>query len=121
MIAVGDRRDQLEEHVHLLGELGILPEAVLVVVFETQDDVVLTGGRQDLVDALDDPVEPLAAADLGIALAGEHAADRPRPAEPPRDFDQRRLRDRLRACGASGSGLVKSGEQQSIGIAKPAE
>ena len=31
---------------------------------------------------------PWLAADLGIALTGEHAADRPRPAQPPRHADQ---------------------------------
>ena len=43
MVAVGDRGEQLEEDVLLLGELGILPEAVLVVVLEPEDDVVLAG------------------------------------------------------------------------------
>ena len=74
----------------------------------------------DLGDAIGNPFQPLAAVDFGIALAGEYAADR--------------ARDRPAACAtaikvawrstarlrASGSGLVKSGEQQSIGIAKPA-
>ena len=87
MVAVGDRREQLEEHVLLLGELGILPEAVLVVVLQAEDDVVLAGDRQHAVDALDDPFQALSAVDLGIALAGEDAADGPRAAQPAGDAD----------------------------------
>ena len=49
---------------------------------------MLAGDRQDLVDAVDDPLQPLAAVDLGIALAGEHPADRARAAQPPGDGDQ---------------------------------
>ena len=119
-VAVGNGVEQLQEDVLLLGELGVLPEAVLVVVLQPQDDVVLAGDRQHRVDALDDPLQPLLAAHLGIALAGEHPADGPRPAQPPGDADHLGLAIDRRACGASASGLVKSGEQQSIGIAKPA-
>ena len=42
VIAVGDHLEQLEEDIHLLGEFGIFPEAVLVVVFEPEHDVVLS-------------------------------------------------------------------------------
>ena len=73
----------------------------------------------DLVDAVDDPFQALAAIDLGVALAGENPADRARAAQPPGDGDQLAWRSTAR-LRASGSGLVKSGEQQSIGIAKPA-
>ena len=61
-VAVGDRVEQFEEDVLLLGELGVLPEAVLVVVLQPEHDVVLAGDGQHLLDALDDPVEPLLAA-----------------------------------------------------------
>ena len=43
VISVGDHLEQLEEDIHLLGEFGILPEAVLVVVFQPENDVVLAG------------------------------------------------------------------------------
>ena len=44
-----------------------------------------------LVDAVGDPFQPLAAVDLGVALAGEHPADRARAAQPPGHGDQGRL------------------------------
>ena len=80
---------------------------------------MLAGHGQHLLDAVDDPLEPLPAVDLRIALPAEHAADR---AGPPsrrvtRIISASRSTARLRP---SGSGLVKSGEQQSIGMAKPA-
>ena len=55
----------------------------------------------DLVDAVDDPFQPLAAVDLGVALAGEDPADRARTAQPPRHGDQVASRStaRLRAVG----------------------
>jgi len=87
MIAVRDRREQFEEHVLLLGELGIRPEAVLVMVLEAEHDVVLPRHREHAIDALDDPFQPLATVDLGIALAGEDSADGARPAQPPGDGD----------------------------------
>ena len=40
---------------------------------------------------VDDPLQPLLPADLRVALAGEHPADGPRPAQPPRHADQFRL------------------------------
>ena len=83
--AVGMASSELEEDVLLLRELGVLPEAVLVVVLQAEHDVVLARDGQDLLDALDDPVEPLLAGSTsGIALAGEHAADRAGTAQAPR-------------------------------------
>ena len=74
---------------------------------------------RDLADAVDDPFETLLAADLRVALAGEDPADGARASQPTGDLDQFRLAVDG-ALLASGSGLVKSGEQQSIGMAKPA-
>ena len=58
------------------------------MVLQAQDDVVLAGDRQDLVDAVDDPLEPLLAADLRVALAGEHPADGARASQPAGHLDQ---------------------------------
>ena len=69
------RRAELEKHVHFLGKLGILPETVLVVVFQPQDDVVLSRDRQDFVDAFNDPPSPCWRLISGIALAGKDATD----------------------------------------------
>ena len=91
MISIGDHLQQLEEDVHLLGEFGIFPEAVLVVVFQPEHDVVLTGDGKRLIDAFGDPFQPLPSIDFGIALAGENPADRARATQPPRHGDQCRL------------------------------
>ena len=80
---------------------------------------MLARDGQDLVDAVGDPLQPLLPADLGITLAGEHPADRAGP--PSRRATAINSASRSMArFRASGSGLVKSGEQHSIGIAKPA-
>ena len=92
MIAVGNRAQELEKHVHLLRKLGIPPEAILVVVFQTQDDVVLARDRKDLVDAFNDPRESLLAANLRIALAGKDPTDGALPRS-------KGLRARLRVFG----------------------
>ena len=88
MGALRDGVEQGEKHVLLLRELRVFPEAVLVVVLEAKHHVVLTGDGKNFVDALDDPLEALVAAHLGIALAGEHPADRAGTAQSPRNGDQ---------------------------------
>ena len=89
--AIGDQLEQLEEDVHLLGEFGILPEAVFVVVFETQDDVVLASDGQRLIDAIGDPFQTLSSFDFGVALAGENPAHGARASQPLCHGDQLRL------------------------------
>ena len=69
-----DAIDQVAEHVHLLGELGILPVVVLVVVFEDQRHAAGRGVRNAGLDALGGVAHAVAARDFGPALAGEHAA-----------------------------------------------
>ena len=91
VVAIGDHLQQLEEDIHLLGKFGILPEAVLVVVFEPQHDVVLTGDGQRLIDALGDPFQPLLSIDFGITLAGKNPADLRGASQPLRHGDQCRL------------------------------
>ena len=88
MIAVGDRIYEFEKHIHFLGEFRIFPEAVLVVVLQAQYDVILACHGKNLVDTVDDPGKPLLATNLGIALAGEHAADGSWASEPVSHFDQ---------------------------------
>jgi hypothetical protein len=82
-----DEVEEFEEDVLLLGEFGIAPEAVFVVVFEAEDDVVFAGEGEEGLDAFDDPGEALFAADFGIALAAEDAADGAGAAEATRDED----------------------------------
>src|SRR5579872_747232 len=59
VLAVGDGVYQIEENILLLSKLGVLPEAVLVVVFQAEDDSILAGDGKDFVDARHNPFEPL--------------------------------------------------------------
>ena len=87
IFAVGNGVDDLQENVLLLGEFGVFPEAVLVVVLHAEHHVVFPRDRQQLRDRLDHPGDALFAADLRVALAAEDAAHRLRPAQPPTDAD----------------------------------
>ena len=89
------------------------------MVFQAEHDIVFAGDGKHSTDAVDDPGHILLLADLRIAPAGEDPADRSGTAEPPGHADQFHLTVD-RSLAPSGSGFVKSGEQQSIGIAKPA-
>src|SRR5262249_6254303 len=64
-----------------------LPEAVLVVVLQTENDAVLPGHRQHGVDALDNPREPLFPAHAGVPLTAENAAHRTGTTEPASEAD----------------------------------
>src|SRR5271157_1034835 len=79
---------QRQEDVLLLGKLGIFPEAVLVVVFQTEHDIVFAGDGKHSTDAVDDPGQTLPLANLRIALPGEDPADRSGTTEPPGRADQ---------------------------------
>jgi hypothetical protein len=52
-----------------LGEFGVPPEAIFVVVFQAEDDIVLAGDGQEGFDAFDDAVQAVLAGDFGVALA----------------------------------------------------
>ena len=69
-----DAIDQVAEDVHLLGELGILPVVVLVVVLQDQRDAALRRVRQTGGDALGGVPQAVLARHLRPPLAAEHAA-----------------------------------------------
>ena len=66
--------DQLAEDVHLLGELGILPEIVLVVIFDNQCDIQLFRPRQAGSNALRCESDARLARQFRAPLAAEDAA-----------------------------------------------
>ena len=69
-----DAVDELAENIHLLGELGILPEAVFGVVFEDQRDAAVLGMGQAGLDRFGRERHALVDRQLRPPLAGEHAA-----------------------------------------------
>jgi hypothetical protein len=69
-----DRIDELAEDVHLLGEFGILPEVVLVVVFDDEGDAALGRVGETGVDGFGGEFHAFIDAQLGTPLAAEDAA-----------------------------------------------
>jgi hypothetical protein len=59
--------------------------------FVPQDDFVFPRHRQDLLDAIDHPLQPLLAVEARIPLPAQHAAHGTWPAQSPRDTDHFRL------------------------------
>ena len=77
------------------------------MVLQPEDHVAFAGHGQHALDAADRPLEPLFAADAGMALAAQDAADHARAAEPARDADQFRFAiDRTLAGVGVGMGEV---------------
>ena len=72
-----DPLDEVAEDIHLLGELGVGPVVVLVVVLDDQRHAVLSGEWGAGLDALGRVLDAVRAADLGTPLAGEDPAVRP--------------------------------------------
>ena len=98
----------------LTDDAAILPE-------RAEHDVVLPGDRQTLLDALDDPRDPLFPSDLRIALPAEHPANRPRPAEPlackecgRQRHEQWRAAARYRIDVGQMAGSVGANEKQAV-------
>ena len=69
-----DGVDELTEDLHLLGKLGVLPEVVLVVVFQDQDDATVGGIGQAGGDRLSSQGHAFVDRELRPPLTGEHAA-----------------------------------------------
>src|SRR3954462_11061967 len=68
-------RDEIAEDVHLLGEFGIGPVVVLVVVFDDQLDAGAGGVGDAGFDTFGGVADAFFAGDFGAALAGEDAAE----------------------------------------------
>src|SRR5581483_214413 len=73
--------DNCDEAIHFLGELGMLPKAVLVMVLHAQDNVQFSRERQEFVNGLNHPVSSLLPGHFGIALAAQDTAHSARAAE----------------------------------------
>ena len=77
VFALRDGVEQGQEDIHLLGEFDVFPVAVFVVVFQPEDDVVLAGHGDQLVDGVNDPFQTFFDGHIGIALPGEDCGRRP--------------------------------------------
>ena len=106
----------LDKNVHLLRELGVLPVVVLVVVLHGQDDAVLLRERQQALDTRTTWATP---ASRATARGGAGRKERGRSL-PPKNavISIIRFSRSISFCRSAGSGWVKSGEQQSMGISR---
>src|SRR5258706_11442215 len=68
-------RDEVAEDVHLLGEFGVVPVVVFVVIFDDQLDAALCGVGDAGLDGFGGVADAIFAGDFGAALAGEDAAE----------------------------------------------
>src|SRR6267378_3904395 len=68
-------RDEVAEDVHLLGEFGVVPVVVFVVVLDDQLDAALGGVGDAGLDGFGGVADAVFAGDFGAALAGEDAAE----------------------------------------------
>src|SRR4029079_13731164 len=72
-----DPAENLEKDVFRLCELGIAPQAILVVVLEAERHAAALGMLQALLNAIDGAVDAVLTAQAGIALTAERAAEPP--------------------------------------------
>ena len=56
MLALGDGVQQFKEDVHLLRELRVFPESVLIMVLQSQHDIMLPRHREHCFNAFDHPL-----------------------------------------------------------------
>jgi len=84
ILAFRDGIENGEKNLLLLGELGVSPEAVLVVILQAEHDPVFARHRQQGGDGFRHPLDALLPADFRISLAGKHPAHGPRPTKYPR-------------------------------------
>ena len=73
-VGIPDGIDERTKQIHLLGELGILPEVVLVVILDDQRDPQLARQRQAGADRLGGEGHALLRAQLRPPLSGERPA-----------------------------------------------
>ncbi len=66
--------DEFAEDIHLLCELGILPEIVLVVIFDDERDAALLCVWQARINRVRRELHAFVDAEFGSSLAAEHAA-----------------------------------------------
>src|SRR6267142_2347550 len=67
--------DEVAEDVHFLGEFGVGPVVVLVVIFDDELYATLGGVGDAGLNAVGGVADAIGAGDFGAALAGEDAAE----------------------------------------------